>query len=169
MRVELASEEHRESLADLLCELHAYYNEGSSVSKELVRSYLADALLAPESPLKLFVAARTDGEVAGLAALSLTYSLVEPSPEQRRQCWLKELYVRSGCRGGGVGRALMSRVARYALDNGCCRIDWPVKESNTRGIAFYECLGAMRVVERLSYRLSGPALRRLAGAPQQAP
>lgn len=162
MHVELASEAHHESLADLLCELHAYYNEGSSVSKDLVRSYLLGTLLAPESPLKLVVAARRDGQVEGFAAVSLTYSLVEPSPAQRRQCWLKELYVRSGNRGGGVGRALMSWVARYAVDNGCGRMDWPVKESNTRGIAFYERLGAVRVVDRLNYRLSGEGLNRLA-------
>lgn len=162
MHVELASEAHHESLADLLCELHAYYNDGSILSKDLVRSYLVGTLLAPESPLKLVVAAHSDGQVDGFAAISLTYSLVEPSPEQRRQCWLKELYVRSGSRGSGVGRALMSWVARYAVDNGCCRMDWPVKESNTRGIAFYESLGAVRVVERLNYRLSGEGLNRLA-------
>jgi GNAT superfamily N-acetyltransferase len=162
MHTGLASEEHHESLADLLCEVHAYYNDGASASRELVRSYLVDTLLAPESPLKLVVAGPGAGEVAGFAAISLTYSLVEPSTERRRHCWLKELYVRSGSRGAGVGRALMSWVARYAVDNGCGRIDWPVKASNARGIAFYERLGAMRVVERLSYRLSEPGLSRLA-------
>jgi ribosomal protein S18 acetylase RimI-like enzyme len=41
-------------------------------------------------------------------------------------------------------------------------MDWPVKASNARGIAFYESLGAERVVERLSYRLNEAALQRLA-------
>jgi hypothetical protein len=54
-------------------------------------------------------------------------------------------------------------VARYALEHGCRRIDWPVKASNAKGIAFYEGLGAARVVERLSYRLSGPDIAKLAG------
>ena len=39
----------------------------------------------------------------------------------------------------------------------------PVQAANARGQAFYERLGATRVVERLSYRLAGPNLRRLAG------
>jgi GNAT superfamily N-acetyltransferase len=129
VHAELASEAHHESLADLLCEVHAYYSGGASASRELVRSYLVETLLAPESPLKLIVAGEGGGGVAGFAAISLTYSLVEPSPAHRRHCWLKELYVRSGRRGGGVGRTLMSWVARYAVDNGCCRIDWPVKDS----------------------------------------
>ena len=62
----------------------------------------------------------------------------------------------------------MSWVARYAVENGCCRIDWPVKASNTRGIAFYESLGAARVLERLSYRLCEPELSRLASSPATA-
>jgi len=41
-------------------------------------------------------------------------------------------------------------------------MDWPVKASNAGGIAFYEGLGAERVVERLSYRLSEPNMKKLA-------
>lgn len=164
MRVESVSQPQHESLVDLLCELHTYYNEGSLVSRDMVRSYLVDTLLAPDSPLRLVVAIDACEQVAGFAAISLTYSLVEPAPDRRRHCWLKELYVRMPHRGAGVGKALMAWIARYAVDNGCCRIDWPVKATNARGIAFYERLGAERVVERLSYRLSEPALGRLAAA-----
>ena len=164
MRVESVSPPQHESLVDLLCELHTYYNEGSVVSWEMVRSYLVDTLLAPDSPLHLVVAIDATEQLAGFAAISLTYSLVEPAPGRRRHCWLKELYVRSSHRSAGAGRALMAWIARYAVDNGCCRIDWPVKVTNARGIAFYERLGAERVVERLSYRLSEPALGRLAEA-----
>ena len=163
MQVDLVSQPQHESLVDLLCELHTHYHADSSVARDLVRTYLVDDLLAADSPLRLVVAAREDGEVFGFAAISLTYSLVEPTSERRRHCWLKELYVRTSSRSLGVGRALMAWVARYAVDNGCARIDWPVKATNDRGIAFYEGLGASRVVDRLSYRLSGPSLGRLAG------
>lgn len=166
MRIELAPKSCCESLADLLCELHSYYNEGSTVSREVVYSYLLDNLLTDDSPLHLVVAVQDDGQVAGLAAIAVTYSLVEPTPERRRHCWLKELYVRQSSRSRGIGRALMRWVAGYAVEQGCCRIDWPVKESNIRGIAFYESLGAKRVSDRLSYRLSEPGLSRLAGCPE---
>jgi ribosomal protein S18 acetylase RimI-like enzyme len=56
----------------------------------------------------------------------------------------------------------MSWVTRHAAEHGCSRIDWPVKAGNTRGIAFYERLGAKPVSDRLSYRLSEPELRKLA-------
>jgi len=98
-----------------------------------------------------------------LLAPSQHESLVDPMPETRRHCWLKELYVRSSQRGRGVGRALMAWVARDAVAHGCARIDWPVQAANGRGQAFYQRLGATQLVERLSYRLSGPTLSRLAG------
>lgn len=158
LRVELVREPQHDSLVDLLRELHTYYNEGSSVAREMVRSYLVEQLLGTDSPLRLVVAFRDDGRVLGFAAISLTYSLVEPAPEKRRHCWLKELYVLSSQRSAGVGRALMAWVARYATENGCSRIDWPVKADNAKGIAFYESLGARQVADRLSYRLSEPRL-----------
>ena len=163
MRVELVSEPQHESLIDLLCELHTYYNEGFVAPREVVREHLLENLLGAQSPHRLVVACR-DNEVVGLVAIALVYSLVEPTVDKRKHCQLKELYVQSTQRGQGVGRALMSWVARYAFENGCCRIDWPVKASNANGISFYESLGAERVVERLSYRLSESSMTRLAHA-----
>jgi GNAT superfamily N-acetyltransferase len=163
MRVDLVSEAQHESLVDLLCELHAYYNDGAEVTRELVREHLTANLLAPGSFQCLVVAQDESGTVIGLAAISLVYSLVDFSPDQRRHCQLKELYVRSSHRSHGAGRALMAWVARYATRHGCARIDWPVKAFNLRGIAFYESLGAKRVIERLGYRLSEPGLSQLAG------
>lgn len=154
---------------DLLCEIHTYYNEGSSVPREMVRSYLVENLLAADSPVRLVVAYQDDDRVLGFAAITLTYSLVEPTPDKRRHCWLKELYVSASKRSHGVGRALMAWIAHYAKENGCGRIDWPVKASNARGIAFYEGLGAERVVERLSYRLCEPSLSELADALEGTP
>lgn len=162
MRVDLVSEPQYESLIDLLCELHSYYHPASTVSRALVREHLLENLVGAGSPHRLVVASSDDGSVIGLAAISLVYSLVEPAIDTRKHCQLKELYVRFSARGQGAGQALMRWVARYAFDQGCRRIDWPVKASNSRGIAFYESLGAERVVDRLSYRLSEPALGRLA-------
>jgi GNAT superfamily N-acetyltransferase len=160
MHVGLVTPLQHDSLIDLLRELHAYYNDGAEVSRELVREHLLENLLGPQSPHQLVVAA--DGDtVLGLAAITLVYSLVEPSADLRKHCQLKELYVRSTQRSQGVGGALMAWVARHALDAGCCRIDWPVKATNARGIAFYEKLGAEQVTERLSYRLSAAAMRKL--------
>jgi GNAT superfamily N-acetyltransferase len=162
MRVELVTDTQHESLIDLLCELHTYYNEGSVVSRELVREHLLENLLGTKSPHRLVVASSDTGEVLGLAVITLVYSVVDFDIDKRKHCQLKELYVRPLERSRGVGKALMSWVARYAFENDCRRIDWPVKASNARGISFYESLGAAQVVERLSYRLTEPCLSQLA-------
>ena len=160
MHVDLVSQPQHESLIDLLCELHAYYNKGSVASREVVREHLLENLLSAGSPHRLAVAWTDDG-VIGLAAISLVYSLVDPTVDKRKQCQLKELYVRTSARSRGVGRALMAWVARFAFENGCCRIDWPVNAANARGLSFYRGLGAEPVVERLSYRLAEPRMSQL--------
>ena len=164
MRLGPVSAQQHESLVDLLCELHAHYIQSPAVARGVVRAHLLENLLAVDSPLRLVVASRENGGVIGFAAIALLYSLVEPAADKRRQCLLKELFVRSSERGRGVGKALMEWVARYAVENGCCRIDWPVQASDDTGISFYEGLGAKRVAERLSYRLSGSSLLQLAGS-----
>lgn len=166
MRVGLVSEPQYESLVDVLSELHTYYNEGSVVAREVVREHLFENLLGAASPHRLVAASADDGSIVGLAAITLVYSFVDFSADRRKQCQLKELYVLSSARSQGVGRALMSWVARYAYEHGCRRIDWPVKASNARGISFYESLGGERVVDRISYRLSESAMTQLAYANQ---
>lgn len=165
MHIALAAPSLHEPLVDLLCELNAYYHvaggQAPPASRDLVRAHLQEHLLAPGSPLHLVVAVHTDGSVVGLAALVLLVSLVDPSPQGRGQCLVKELYVRERARGEGVGRALMAWAARFALQHGCARMDWNVKDSNHRGMAFYESLGAGRVADRLSYRLELGAMQAL--------
>ena len=83
VQVDLVTPSQHESLVDLLCELHAYYNEHATVPRDLVRNYLVDTLLGANSPLQLAVAFDND-TVLGFAAISLTWSLVDPTPDKRR-------------------------------------------------------------------------------------
>jgi ribosomal protein S18 acetylase RimI-like enzyme len=151
-----------ESLVDLLLELHAYYIDPPTATRASVRAHLTENLLADSPSLCMLAASRKDDEVLGFAALHLQYSLVEPSPDTRRQCVLKELYVRSSTRSLGVGELLVRGAARFAIDNGCGRMDWNVKASNLRGIDFYKSLGGSQVQDRLSFRLSRKDLEALA-------
>ena len=162
LQVGLVSADQHGTLVDLLCELHAYYNKTSEVTRSVVSMHLHENLLSSNSPLRLFTAARPDRGVIGFAAVALLYSLVEPAPDKRRQCLLKELFVTSSERSQGVGKALMGCVARYAVQHDCCRIDWPVNAANAVGINFYEGLGAEHIPERLTYRLSRANMDRLA-------
>ncbi len=148
---------HIDSLVELMTELHGFYNDPPTASADEVRDHLLRNLL-PQKDLTLLVAVDEHNEVQGLAALVLLHSLVEPGAAGRRQCLLKELYVRTKARSLGVGHQLMRESAAFALKAGCGRLDWNVKATNVRGIRFYERLGGQRVEERLSFRLSNDAL-----------
>jgi len=161
MIIELASTAHHESLVDLLLELHAFYFDPPTATRPEVRTHLAENLLASGSPLRLVVAVEHEA-VVGFAAMAYLFSLVEPGAANRKQCLLKELFVRSAHRGHGVGRRLVTWVAHHAVQQGCGRMDWNVKSSNVRGIGFYQSLGARQVADRLSFRLDGYHLAMLA-------
>ena len=125
MEVGLLTPAQQEQMVDLLLALHDHYHPGRVLVRALVRNHLFDHLCGPHSQIRL-VTAELGGELLGFAAIYLVYSLVEPEPAHQRQCVLKELFVSPHHRSQGIGQALMQWVARYALDNGCGRIDWSV-------------------------------------------
>ena len=61
----------------------------------------------------------------------------------RAGLYLEDLYVRPHARRQGVGRALISFVAKIAVERNCGRFEWSVLDWNTRAIEFYRSLGAV--------------------------
>ena len=153
MRIAIATTANTDDLVDLHSELYEFYNPTTAAERPTIRSHLFETLLAAKSELKIAMATNSDNIVIGIAAVHFVHSVVDPTPDGRKQCVLKELFVRQSHRGQDTGRHLMQWVAKYALENGCGRIDWSVKASNVKGIAFYTELGAHQVGDRLSYRL----------------
>jgi GNAT superfamily N-acetyltransferase len=75
--------------------------------------------------------------------------------------WLEDLYVRESHRGTGLGRALLSAVARVAVARGSPRLSFEVLDSNEPALAFYRRLGAQPRVGWHTYELEGESLRTL--------
>ena len=61
-----------------------------------------------------------------------------------------------------MGRALLARLARIAVDEGCGRMEWAVLDWNEPAIRFYESLGAAPMDDWTVHRLTGDALAALA-------
>ena len=78
---------------------------------------------------------------------------------------LEDLFVTPSLRGKGIGRALISRVAAIAVEEGCPRLQWDVLEWNTPAIGFYQKMGAVMQSDWRTMRVTGEALLTL-GAPQ---
>ena len=80
--------------------------------------------------------------------------------------YLEDLFVEPAHRGNGIGKALLIRLAKIAVERGYGRLQWAVLDWNTPSIEFYRGLGAVPLDEWTGYCLSGGALTRLATAPQ---
>jgi GNAT superfamily N-acetyltransferase len=76
--------------------------------------------------------------------------------------YLEDIYVRPAARGRGIGRALLERLARIAVERGCARMEWSVLDWNEPAIGFYRKLGAIAMDEWTVFRLTGDAIADLA-------
>lgn len=119
---------------------------------------LRDSLFGP-APSAEVVLAYVGEAPAGFALFFHNYSTFLG----RRGLYLEDLFVRPEWRGYGAGRALLEHLARLAVARGCGRFEWAVLDWNAPAIAFYERLGATPMHDWTVYRLTGDALRRLAG------
>lgn len=114
------------------------------------------------NPFYFCLIAEHDGRPAGFALYFFNYSTWVGSPG----LYLEDIFVYPEFRGRGIGKSLLQRVAAIAVEKGCRRLQWAVLDWNTPAIDFYRAMGAEFLDEWRNMRLSGPALRRLAG--QQA-
>ena len=76
--------------------------------------------------------------------------------------YLEDLYVKPEFRGRGIGRALLTRLARLAKERGCGRLEWAVLDWNEPAIKLYKSIGAVPMDEWTVYRVTGEALETLA-------
>lgn len=77
--------------------------------------------------------------------------------------YLEDIFIKPQYRGKGFGKAIFNRLAKIAVVRGCDRFDWAVLDWNEPSINFYKSLGAFPMDEWTVFRLSGDALKRVAG------
>ncbi len=104
-----------------------------------------------------------DGAPAGFALFFHNYSTFLAKPG----IYLEDLFVRPEYRDLGIGRALLSELARLAVSRGCGRLEWSVLKWNEPAIGFYLRLGAEPMEEWQVYRLTGEPLVALAEGPPE--
>ena len=77
--------------------------------------------------------------------------------------YLEDLFVRPEARGRGLGEALLRHLAGEAVRRRCGRFEWAVLDWNEPAIRFYRKWGAEPLSDWTVFRVTGDALRRLAG------
>ena len=76
--------------------------------------------------------------------------------------YLEDLFVEPQLRGRGIGKALLTHLARRCVAEGLPRFQWSVLNWNQPSIAVYEAMGARPVNGWTVYRVTGAELKRLA-------
>lgn len=99
-----------------------------------------------------------DGKPIGFVVFFETFSTLMG----RRGLHLDDLYIRPEMRRKGFGKALLSHLARIAVQRGCARFEWWVQDSNTNAIGFYRRIGAFIIPDISICRLTGEKLLSLA-------
>jgi GNAT superfamily N-acetyltransferase len=110
------------------------------------------------SPKFRVLIAEWDGAPAGFALFFYNYSTWQGRPG----LYLEDLFVRPAFRGRGIGKALLVRLAKIAVNENCGRFQWQVLDWNQPSIDFYEALGAKKLAKWLTMRVEGEALEKLA-------
>jgi GNAT superfamily N-acetyltransferase len=124
---------------------------------EATEAMISEALFG--SNVRLFCdIAEWNGEAAGFAVWFINFSTFSG----RSGIYLEDLFVRPALRGKGIGKALLSHLAKQCVANGWSRLQWSVLDWNTPSIEFYKSLGAVLMDEWTVCKVAGPALAALA-------
>jgi GNAT superfamily N-acetyltransferase len=122
-------------------------------SAEALRSDLFGAAPSAEALL-----CEVAGEAVGFALFFRSYSTFLTRPG----IYLEDLFVLEAHRHRGLGSALLSAVARLAVERNCGRLEWSVLDWNASAIAFYQSRGATVLPDWRICRVLGEELKSLA-------
>jgi GNAT superfamily N-acetyltransferase len=155
LTIRLATRDDTPRLLALIRQLAAYERKADQVV-----TTEADLLRDGFGPQPKFRAllAEWDGEAAGYASTFYFYSTYHGRPA----IFIEDLFVLDKFRDRGIGKSLLSAVAKLAVTEGCFGLRWEVLDWNRPAIAWYEKLGATFLDERRAVAFDAAAMRKLA-------
>lgn len=136
-------------------ELAAYEKMSDEVTatEELLREWIFEKKKAE------VIFAVADGETVGFALFFHNFSTFLG----KAGIYLEDLFVKPEFRGRGYGKALLTQLARIAVERGCGRLEWWCLDWNRPSIDFYLSMGAEPMSDWTVYRITGERLRKLGG------
>lgn len=132
--VRLATHNDLDSVVRLIAEFRDWWHK-SEPADEAIRT-VAGRLLA-DGATEYLLAFDDRERAVGVCQLRFRLSVWTGADD----CWLEDLFVSEGARGGGHGRALVEAAFESARGRGCKRIELDVNEQNAGAVRFYESLG----------------------------
>ncbi len=116
------------------------------------------ATLFGSKPYAEVVIAEYQQQAAGFALFFHNYSTFLAKPG----IYLEDLFVLPQCRGHGIGKVLLSYLAKLAVERDCGRLEWSVLDWNQSAIDFYQAQGATMLHDWRINRVTGDKLTQLA-------
>jgi len=129
--------------------------------------HMSDQVVADEALLKEWLFEKKKAEVlfvlegdkeVGIALFFHNFSTFLG----RAGIYLEDLFVLPEYRGKGYGKALLKKLSQITVERGCGRLEWCCLDWNQPSIDFYLSLGATRMDEWTTYRLTGDTLKKMA-------
>ncbi len=121
---------------------------------EVTPEKLAPHLFGPKPAAESWVAELSGGEIVAFALCFTNFSTFLAKPG----LYLEDLYVKPVHRSLGIGKAMLTHLARTAVERGCGRFEWSVLDWNENAIRFYEKMGATVMPDWRICRVTGDAL-----------
>ena len=112
------------------------------------------AHLFGEKPAAEAMVAEQSGTVVAFALFFTNFSTFLAKPG----LYLEDLFVEPAHRGKGIGKAMLTRLARLAAERDYGRFDWCVLDWNESAIAFYKHMGATVMPDWRLCRITGEKL-----------
>jgi GNAT superfamily N-acetyltransferase len=137
----------------LICDLANY--------EKLLSEVKADAKTLENWLFNKQAAEVTIAEINGLEAGYALYFTNFSTFLGRAGMYVEDLYVKPQFRGHGIGKAMLSHLAKIAAERDYGRMEWACLDWNEPSIKFYRSLGAEAMSDWTTYRLSGETLKAL--------
>ena len=109
-----------------------------------------------EKPAAEAMVAESGGEVVAFALYFTNFSTFLAQPG----LYLEDLFVTPAQRGRGIGEAMLTRLAKLAVERGHGRFEWSVLDWNEHAIRFYQRMGATVMPDWRICRIAGEALQK---------
>jgi GNAT superfamily N-acetyltransferase len=134
-----------------------------AVFEEYLESFAATEDILLEQGFKLqppnfyVLVAEQNSSIQGV----LVYYFLPYTASAKPMLFIKELFISEGARGQGVGKALMQKASKIAVEKGCVGMKWTVASWNEPAKKFYADLGAVAHPVWIEHTLTGDALEKL--------
>jgi len=150
-----AQAEDTSQILRFICDLAEYENLSHEVvaSEEELRQHLFG-----DRPMAEVLMGEQAGRPVGFALYFHNFSTFLGRPG----IYLEDLFVNPDDRGHGYGKALLTCLARIAVERNCGRLEWSVLDWNQPAIDFYQSLGAATMTGWDINRVTGPQLTEMA-------